>query len=275
MKSKIDWIKFNKEDNKFSWELDFSELQVMSKDDCIDHTIECITNDYDNLHLSLSGGMDSEFVADCLVSRGVKFKPVIVDFGTNSPESWYAYLWCKKNNIEPLVVNLTREMVLKTFSHYALKHSTSFMCGFEFVLDYLIDGHLILGCGDPFKHQDCSTDKLNESVSPMLEISSFDFGLELSYPKKHPASFFLYTPNLLHHMVKNIDYSKPLQMAKAEYYGVMPRPKISAAMSGMDFQPVASMVNSKVPLHMIKLGEKETFLNVCENRQKINFEYVR
>ena len=58
--------------------MNFSNLTVMSKQDAIDHTVNKLIENYSNLYVCLSGGIDSEFVANCLLERNVPFTPVIV-----------------------------------------------------------------------------------------------------------------------------------------------------------------------------------------------------
>lgn len=272
-----DWITLKYDKVTCTCALDFSAVELLPKEDSIDYTIEKITERYDNLYVCLSGGIDSEFMANCLLSRGIKFTPVIVDFEGNRLEAWYAYLWCKRNNIEPRVISLPLQMAAAIFQHYAVKHSTAFVSGMEFVLNTLIDGHLLFGSADPFFVQPGIADQLADTTPLNLEISSYDFALDLAYPRVHPGSFFAYTPTLMVTLATELDYSKPVQLAKAEYYGVNPRPKVSAYVNTKDIAEIAAQVNSSVPLYTIKLGARDTFLEIVKNRGTVTHEvnYVK
>jgi len=268
------WLKLYHDKSRVLCSLDFSSLEILSKDECIDYNIQMITTRYDNLYVSLSGGIDSEFVANSLLSRGIKFTPVIVDYVGNSAEVWYAYLWCRENNITPFVINLKPPVAAKTFSYFARKYSTSFVSSLDFVINELIDGHLLNGCAEPFEREFCNDDKLLNTTSDTLSLLSYDYGLDLAFPERHPGSFFTYTPNLLYHMVSNLDYTKPVQIAMSEYYGVRPRPKISAFMNTGIMREAADSINTTVPLHIIKLGKKEQFLETARNKGIITYSYI-
>ena len=62
-------------------------LKIWKKKECIDYAVEKITEKYENFYVALSGGIDSEFVANSLLERGINFIPVIVNLETNKIES--------------------------------------------------------------------------------------------------------------------------------------------------------------------------------------------
>ena len=65
------------------------------------------------LYIPLSGGMDSEFVFKCL--KHLNPIPVIVDTPGNKLEVSYAYHYCRKNNLIPVVIKKTEAEMLNIY----------------------------------------------------------------------------------------------------------------------------------------------------------------
>ena len=63
-----DWITNN--DN--ICDLDFSHLKTLFKKEAIAYNIQKITERFDNLFVCLSGGIDSEFAAKCLLENDLQ-----------------------------------------------------------------------------------------------------------------------------------------------------------------------------------------------------------
>lgn len=70
----------------------------------------CLKILYDNLYVAMSGGIDSEFVAQTFLDLGIPFKPIIFRVSDlNELDIWWAFKWCRDNSIEPVVVDATIE----------------------------------------------------------------------------------------------------------------------------------------------------------------------
>ena len=65
------------------------------------------------LYVPLSGGMDSEFVLDCL--KHLYPTPIIVDTPGNKIESAYAFHYCRKHNLNPVVIQKTEAEMIKIY----------------------------------------------------------------------------------------------------------------------------------------------------------------
>jgi hypothetical protein len=65
------------------------------------------------LYIPLSGGMDSEFVFDSL--KHLYPTPIIVDTPGNKIESAYAFHYCRKNDLKPLVIEMTEKQMLHIY----------------------------------------------------------------------------------------------------------------------------------------------------------------
>jgi hypothetical protein len=215
--------------------LDFSQFQELSRDQAIRHTVDRITSDYKTLHVCLSGGIDSEFAATCLYNHGVDFVPIILDLEFNGAEVWYAFKWCRDHNIEPWVIPVTPQYAVEVLSHRLPAWPGASL---QSLLEYIpavhvqeVGGSLITGGAEPFDRLHCLEDRLNRPASTQLQISTLDHGLRHYHGHDHPGGFVDSTPELWISLVRDLDYTKPVQLALSEYYGVMPRPKIPGAVS--------------------------------------------
>lgn len=274
MSGNNDWINFNYASKHFS--MNPIDFKFRNKKESIEHSIEQILKKYDNLYLSLSGGLDSEFAAKCLYDNGVKFTPIIVDYTSNANEKWYAYYWCYEHRIKPIVLKLTQQDVLENFPKISFKYSTAFVSSIDFILEAYVskmNGKLVTSAAEPFTRLHSFYDNLTIGTSEKLEFKTYDFMLDYHMPNKHAYNFLTYTPDLLYDMIKNIDYKKPVQLAMAEYYGLTPRPKINAIsnmlLHGDKMINAMSISNSKHDLLSISLGFKGDFLRKFENHEII------
>ena len=117
--------------NKFEVDFTFDAVDLdLNFETASDTTAILIANRYDNLHLCLSGGMDSEYVASVLIRNHIEFTPVIVlTNGITVLESWWAFDFCKKNNIEPLVLDyqINIDELIKLMLKTSLKYHLPFI----------------------------------------------------------------------------------------------------------------------------------------------------
>lgn len=222
----VGWFNVVEDKNKVSLNFDFSNLNQVNKSEAIDMAVDKVKK-CDNLFLALSGGMDSEFTADCLYNRGVKFTPVLVDYKSNDIELWYAKQWCIKRSIPPIIYNAAKEDVLKQIHYNALIHRS--MPGY-FPLHFLKnqirikDGTLISGGPEPLKRH------LIDSLSN-IDNDSFEF-IAFHYMIKNDSNtlLFLYqTPELFINFMEELNIltkTNSTQTSLAKYYNIDARPKI-------------------------------------------------
>lgn len=268
------WITFDYKNKHFS--MNPVDLKFRNKQESIEYTVEQITNKYENLYVSLSGGLDSEFVAKCLYDHGIKFTPLIIDYASNANERWWAYRWCYEHNVKPIIIKLERNDIIANFPKISYKYSTAFVSSIDFIVEAYVSklgGKLVTSTAEPFDRVSSFNDDLSTKTSDMLDFSTYDFMLDYHMPDKHAYNFLTYTPDLIYDFVKNLDYEKPVQLAMSEYYGLLPRPKINA-FSNMLFHgdsmiSVMSQTNSKIDLLSIKLGSKDDFLKKFENHETV------
>jgi len=191
------------------------------------YNARCIFEDWGGkpLYLMLSGGIDSELVANAFLAENIPFTPIIVDLGeVNYTEKWYADYWCKKNNITPVVLSFTpAELVrqvlkpyLKVIPKYTQDYTTTI---YLYLADYVekLGGVCVSGLADP-----------NWDVERQEFFCDYvDFPLTIHRNTKHPAGFFLYTPEIALSYVHQFDCSLDEQYNKIQFYDVGVRVKYS------------------------------------------------
>jgi hypothetical protein len=235
-----------------------------------DYTAQLIATKYTNLHLCLSGGLDSEFVAKVLVRNSIPFTPVIVAADYVDAENWYAYKFCQDNKLTPLVLDFAGkekhiELVKMLIAH-AHKHCLPFDRSLivNVVATLLPEAHIITGYGDPVH----VSSTFYEPIGPLVELTDHDYFLDVEYGTKHPGAFFSYTPELFASLIKELDITKNSQMAKAELYGILCRSKIQSSFFNFYHLPELEFIIKKSldklgknPLHQAFFINRDTLLN--------------
>ena len=205
-------------------------VQLLSFNLAADYTVDLINKNYNNLHLSLSGGLDSEFIAKVLVRNKIKFTPVILITPTNvsALETWYAYKFCDENSLVPKLldysdienyIELLKKMIKINDQLKIPMNAGSFAIT---IANEIKDSTVLNGYGEPFYN----SESYQEAMGDILDIHDNNFWSELYFGNSHPGAFFSYTPELFRACIKDIDTTKNSQVAKAELYGLVPRPKI-------------------------------------------------
>ena len=220
------WYSITTAPNDFSINFKPIGFQKLSVIEAADYTAKLISETYQNLWLSFSGGYDSEFVANTLKRNNIKFTPVIWRDALHN-ESDYALFWCRKNNIDPLIINRNflnnkNKKVLELISSKV--QNNSMLAAIPVELAILAEKHnanLITGTGECFCNNHYPL-----VMSDQTEFAEQDWFVEILFPEKHPGAFFTYTPEMLYSIITNIDTSLPTQEAKAKLYDLEFRPKL-------------------------------------------------
>lgn len=174
------------------------------------------------LFLALSGGVDSECVAETLRRNKILFTPIIVKItGVNDLETWYAEYWCYKNCITPVVLTYTpvefAEQTVKFFPNLLqvkCHNLTAILIVYEYAKNN--NGYGLYSGGD-----------INFDLDRKeFFCASLDFISNLVDAGKNPTSFFMYTPELALSYVNQFVVFRDEQYNKLAFYNVSPRPKI-------------------------------------------------
>lgn len=231
------WISVSvrlEKDNETEFNISFNlkeTIKNLKLDDAADYTAKLISEKYDNVHLMLSGGLDSEYVAKVFVRNNLKFTPIILINQTNLPEVWYAFKFCHEHNIEPLVLDYSQSYqehtkFLKMLYDLSLKLKVMPNLGILhcFVASVVKNVPILTGGGEfTVMPVDNIFGKRNfENVC----LDGNSFYIKMNTGDFHPGPFFTYTPEIFKAVTSQLDYTKNIQLAKSELYGLIPRSKI-------------------------------------------------
>jgi len=214
--------------NEFALKFNLSTpTAVMEFDQAADYTAQLIHRNYKNLHLALSGGLDSEFVANVLLRNQIPFTPVIVAF-KKTQDHYYALEWCRTNNITPLILDFDEDEIdYIKYCHATTKqyriYSVSNLMGC-YIANLIKDfgGHLITG--DPTIPG--LTQDYNEPAGNMYQVYWFEFLVGLVHPDQHPGGFFFYTPEMALSYATHVDTTLNDASARCKLYQTVAyRPK--------------------------------------------------
>jgi hypothetical protein len=218
------WLNLELDQDQFK--VEFTKPADVTKLDFYDNALqaaEILYNKYRDrpLYLALSGGIDSELVANVFLQKNIPFQPIILKIDSfNLLESWYAEYWCKQNKIQPKIVNLSVNQYveqIKKFFPLLRKLNNLSQTSILYLYDYVdkLNGYCIYAAGD-----------INlDTPSKKFYCHSLDFISDL-LGNGHPTSFFMYTPELAYSYVNQFDINVSEQENKLGFYKVTPRPKI-------------------------------------------------
>jgi hypothetical protein len=198
-----------------------------------DITAKQIGEKYDNLHLSFSGGADSECVANALYRNKVEFVPVIMTLGEESTsETDYAFNWCKVRNITPLHLHFDYEILKNGVYSNALK-TTRARLHIGVTPTLLVNevesrgGHLIAGMQVEYHPDEQFTgdEGIPKDYKGFL-LNECDAYFEILSPNKHPWAFFYWSPEMMASVAHHWDTDLDMTRAKAKLYNTEYRPKM-------------------------------------------------
>jgi hypothetical protein len=206
-------------------------------------------NRHQTIFVPMSGGCDSETVADTFMQLKIPFTPIIHEVWSlglqlTYADSWWAYRWCKKHNITPVVKHTTtlemfadvKPLIDKIkgrklypaqniiLSEFAVQHGGIVINGQAFpeyypdyTLEYLID--IINDSG--FFNED------GTKKSGWL-LHEDDFYVDMYNPGYHTYNFLSWSPEIVLAYIKERDMSLNSEENKFKIMKKDPRPKIGA-----------------------------------------------
>jgi len=213
--------------------------QIMPFDLACDVVAQEIYSEHKKLYVTLSGGCDSENVANAFYRNNIPFTPLILMYDhvmhrDQQIESWFAFQWCKNHNIEPLVLNCgtlvnslkEKESYLSIRPRLYFGNTTSFLLA-EHIKN--LDGKLVTGSQleyyPDYEQMTYLEPQLKDYVGFVMEES--DYYLETNVPDQHPWAFHYWSPEVLAAFVNEWDTELTMQENKAKIYKVTHRPKIA------------------------------------------------
>lgn len=175
-----------------------------------------IYEEYNDIALCLSGGVDSEFVLRVFRKLKLHIDPVILISDYNKEESSHAIQLCKDFQIEPTILHLEGKEFFTEHVAVMKEYKLDVMLGCTpIVIQKRIGKKMLTGYGDP-------TPDHGKAVHAMLP--EWDF-----YTDKlddHPGPFFASTPELFLAYLRDIDKQLGYYEAKCKLYEMPYREKI-------------------------------------------------
>lgn len=258
----------------FEIELEIPATVNTNFEQASDATANLIANKFDNLHLCLSGGMDSEYVATVFIRNKIPFTPVILKTKTNLGEAWYAEHFCHRYNLTPVILDYINDnnQLLRTMFEYSQRASINpTISFFPHVIANHIElqgGSLITGYGDPYGF----SNNYSVVIDDQLDIEEHDFYLDLSFGDRHPGAFISYTPDMFFSFIQNLPMGINIQVAKEILYQIPVRSKIVGDPVFPEFVPTSALEPKDPKLRCIKttksylldhIGSKSTIKLSC------------
>ena len=97
--------------------------QIISFEQAAKNVARDIHTNYTNIFIAMSGGIDSEYVAETFLKLGLPFTPIIFELeNLNYLDVWHAHRWCHYNNIRPEIIKFN----LKDYTNEVLKNFERF-----------------------------------------------------------------------------------------------------------------------------------------------------
>lgn len=213
----------------FRWHFHHHNVKHMSLDDAIDYTACLIAQKFPKLYLLMSGGLDSEFVANCLYRNNITFTPVIGYIPqSHNQDYFHAMYWCEKYKVEPVCIEFELDDERLQKSHaYVCKNFG--IINDVFFLKPLIDYvsaqggvHLI---GEPTLNSEFRHSKWHDPIGNYFDVTPQGLFGSIYTRGEHPAEFCAYTPELILAIAKSTNTDVNNAMAKTTLYKVPFRPK--------------------------------------------------
>jgi hypothetical protein len=212
----------------FTVKLNPYPFEVLNFTDAAELAALDIANNYSNLYVALSGGLDSDYIVRLFHRLGIKFVTIIVCCG-NEIENQYAYETCKELGINPVVIHMSENTFKEYYYEYIFKklngvgwNSTQVIAAANYAKErngVLLTGNHFLGDG-------------NELVSEMHYANSNEWDYYLDYIVDVPnIDLFLYTPQLACSMLPKKIESVEWNYYRHRLYNIKYREKMKAKYS--------------------------------------------
>ena len=206
-----------------SIQLTFNHTSVkdMAFQDAADDAAIKFSQQHNNIYIGLSGGADSEFVAEVFYRNGIEFTPIVASV-PYSVEYMFALEWCDRHQVKPIFMQFERNdkrLVEQSFlSSKVVKQRCNLITVVMYMANYVqeLSGVLLTGESPLFRH----TNSFHEAAGPVLDIHANVFYPRLTNPALPLYGFLMYTPELFLAMTREGDTTLNHSSAKCRLYNV-------------------------------------------------------
>lgn len=221
------------------------------------------------IFLGLSGGLDSEYIANVLTRNKIPFSQICLKFDDyNKEEIKWAELWCKKTRNTLITVTVSpAKFIQYAVNNYHKEYLTNNIGCYVnmFLADYVekkYNGVLLTGDGDPGGtwgyNKTGST--INKNLEQTFNYWDVDFILQMTRNGKHPRSAFSYFPDTVHSYMYCLDDQEEEQQAKSKLFDITIREKVDAFNAIPEWQKYYSDLIKYVKCKNLNIGTKHQAL---------------
>lgn len=180
------------------WHVDISPAG-RNVDSYFKETIKTLEYVYANkdgkMYVLYSGGMDSEYVCEVLLHLKMDFTPVIVDIKYNKHDIEYAFNFCQRKNIKPIVIDIDYDTFVESGEIVEIANNMR-CCSYRMpatmkaILE--LDGFVLLGNDPPYMRKNNNQWQLEEE-----EVIHSIFNFYKHYGIKGCPFVLSYSPEMM------------------------------------------------------------------------------
>lgn len=217
-------------ESTFSVEFNHDSVESIDFQTAADRAAQDIASKHKNLYVALSGGVDSEFLAEVLHRNNIPFTPVIAII-PGLTEHHYAMYWCHKNKITPTVIDLADKAgELKHLAATLIKtiptRDILYSIAGSYAIEYALTNNGFALVGDPDLTPKDTSAKVFDFNCPLGNMLDTTIGGHIAEVLHTNAiSFLWYTPELILSAARELDTTVNFDIARAKLYNVPYRPK--------------------------------------------------
>lgn len=217
------------------------QTQIVPIDIAAENVARDIASLYTNIFVAMSGGIDSEFIAKTFHRLGIPFTPLIVQIDDlNEADIWWAYKWCKDNNVTPVTISKTAAETMRRVIDISVTTCSRFGIGLSvmsFLNEYVTsaNGTLVTGAGFieyfPDSNLDYMTSRYTDSKvhNDQQQIAGYIMHepdvLQSKLWPNQPFNFLSWTPEIVLSYIAERDMTMNSEENKTRIFSCSPRPK--------------------------------------------------
>jgi hypothetical protein len=236
-------------------------FERMDFHDACSTTAELIAARNPKLYLSLSNGIDSEYVLRCFLKDGINIIPIIVIPEEQRSAFDITLALCDELGVKPVIIPVIAADVIKRFYQSIVRTIYGYGINSTYTLiaaDYARANSGLLVTGDHLLGDDADTVQ-------MIEAAEWDFYLDVTHGTKSYCPFFTYTIETMYAMAYEMDATTSDDF-RHRLYGLDFRPKFKYIYDCKYDEIFSKIRKSRLatpnPVH--SLGDRNEFLTLLK-----------
>lgn len=194
------------------------------------------------IFVAMSGGIDSEYVANVFLRNKIHFQPIIFKAeDLNELDVWWAIEWCKKNNREPVIIKQSIKQFCEGLIKQSHKYGVRWFPG-VYAINQCAEyakkhgGVLTTGSGNYTHYPDLVLSQMKKTSQDVYKYDDYrivkdGYYFHLPFLVSHqlnpemPISFYDWNPQIVYSYVKEYDLTYNSADNKSRIMGCDRRPK--------------------------------------------------